>query len=91
MVHHIGLYKLKPGITPEETEEMMMRARMQLLKIDEVLSIKCGRRINPNPDAVGFYATRKVGTTREPRKRPAYRGFNLSRRSVTLQFQVSED
>ena len=36
MVHHIGLYKLKPGVTPEETEEMMMRARMQLLKIDEV-------------------------------------------------------
>ena len=45
MVHHIGLYKLKPGITPEETEEMMMNARMQLLKIDEVLSIKCGKRI----------------------------------------------
>ena len=36
MVHHIGLYKLKPGVTPEETEEMMMNARMQLLKIDEV-------------------------------------------------------
>ena len=47
MVHHIGLYKLKPGVTPEETEEMMMKARMQLLKIDEVLSIKCGRRVDP--------------------------------------------
>ena len=47
MVHHIGLYKLKPGITLEETEEMMMRARMQLLKIAEVLSIKCGRRVDP--------------------------------------------
>lgn len=50
MVHHIGLYKIKPGITPEETEEMMMNARMQLLKIDEVLSIKCGKRLDPeNP------------------------------------------
>ena len=47
MVHHIGLYKLKPGVTPEETEEMMMNARMQLLKIDEVLSIKCGKRVDP--------------------------------------------
>ncbi len=47
MVHHIALYKLKAGVTPEETEEMMMNARMQLLKIDEVLSIKCGKRINP--------------------------------------------
>ena len=45
MVHHIGLYKLKPHVTPEDTEEMMMNARMQLLKIDEVLSIKCGKRI----------------------------------------------
>lgn len=47
MLHHIGLYKLKPGVTPEETEEMMMNARMQLLKIDEVLSIKCGKRVDP--------------------------------------------
>ncbi len=47
MVHHIGLYKLKPDVRPEDTEEMMMRARMQLLKIDEVLSIKCGKRIEP--------------------------------------------
>src|ERR1700710_881218 len=46
MVHHIGLYKLKPHVTPEDTEDMMMHARMQLLKIDEVLSIKCGKRID---------------------------------------------
>ena len=47
MVHHIGLYKLKPNVTPEDTEEMMMNARMQLLKIPEVLSIKCGKRVDP--------------------------------------------
>jgi len=47
MVHHIGLYKLKPDVRPEDTEEMMMNARMQLLKIPEVLSIKCGKRIDP--------------------------------------------
>jgi Stress responsive A/B Barrel Domain len=47
MVHHIGLYKLKANVTPEDTEEMMMNARMQLLKIPEVLSIKCGKRIDP--------------------------------------------
>ena len=58
MVHHIGLYKLKPGITPEETEEMMMRARMQLLKIDEVLSIKCGKRFDPKNALAVFYRDR---------------------------------
>ena len=46
MVHHIDLYKLKTSVTPEDTEEMMMNARMQLLKIPEVLSIKCGRRVD---------------------------------------------
>jgi hypothetical protein len=45
MVHHITLYKLKPEVTPARIEEMMMNARMQLLKIQEVLSIKCGKRI----------------------------------------------
>ncbi len=47
MVHHIGLYKLKPSVTTQDVEQMMMKARMQLLKIDETLSIKCGRRIDP--------------------------------------------
>ena len=46
MIHHIVLYKLKPEVTPARVEEMMMNTRMQLLKIPEVLSIKCGKRIN---------------------------------------------
>ncbi len=46
MVHHISLYRLKPEVTPARVEEMMMNTRMQLLKIQEVLSIKCGKRIN---------------------------------------------
>ena len=41
------LYKLKPEVTPARVEEMMMNTRMQLLKIQEVLSIKCGKRIDP--------------------------------------------
>ena len=43
MVHHIVLFKLKPEVTLARFEEMMMNARMQLLKIPEVLSIKCGK------------------------------------------------
>src|SRR5438309_11267193 len=48
MVHHVVLYKLRPEVTPARIEEMMMNTRMQLLKIQEVLSIKCGKRIDPN-------------------------------------------
>ena len=47
MIHHIVLYKLKPEVTPARVEEMMMNTRMQLLKIPEVLNIKCGKRIDP--------------------------------------------
>ncbi len=46
MVHHVVLFRLKPEVTPARVEEMMMHTRMQLLKIPEVLSIKCGKRIN---------------------------------------------
>jgi len=47
MVHHIVLYKLKTEVTPARVEAMMMNTRMQLLKIPEVLNIKCGKRIDP--------------------------------------------
>ena len=56
MVHHIVLYRLKPEVTPARVEEMMMNARMQLLKIPEVLSIKCGKRIDPEMDWPFFIA-----------------------------------
>jgi Stress responsive A/B Barrel Domain len=56
MVHHIVLYKLKPTVTPADLEEMMMNTRMQLLKIPEVLSIKCGKRIDPKVPWAFFIA-----------------------------------
>src|SRR5215472_7474834 len=56
MVHHIALYKLKPEVTPARVEEMMMNTRMQLLKIPEVLSIKCGKRIEPEMEWPFFIA-----------------------------------
>ena len=48
MIHHVVLYKLKPEVTPARVEAMMMNTRMQLLKIPEVLSIKCGKRVDPD-------------------------------------------
>lgn len=46
MVHHLVLFKLKPEVTPDKVEQMMMNTRMSLLKIPEVLSVKCGKRID---------------------------------------------
>ena len=70
MVHHIVLYKLKSEVTPARVEEMMMNARMQLLKIPEVLSIKCGKRIDPETDwpffiAIDFESMDKFAMFRE--------------------------
>jgi predicted transcriptional regulator len=47
MIHHVVLYKLRFEVTPARVEAMMMNTRMQLLKIPEVLSIKCGKRVDP--------------------------------------------
>jgi Stress responsive A/B Barrel Domain len=44
MIHRIVLYKLKPEVTPEMVEDMMMQTRMQLLKIAIVSNVRCGRR-----------------------------------------------
>jgi hypothetical protein len=56
MVHHIVLFRLKPEVTPARVEEMMRHTRMQLLKIPEVLSIKCGKRIDPEMEWPFFIA-----------------------------------
>lgn len=70
MVHHIVLYKLNSDVTPAGVEAMMMNARMQLLKIPEVLSIKCGKRIDPELDwpffiAIDFESMDKYAIFRE--------------------------
>ncbi len=56
MVHHITLFKLKPSVTPAKLEEMMMGARIQLLKIPEILSVRCGKTIDPESDWPFFIA-----------------------------------
>ena len=50
MVHNVSLYKLKPEVTPAKLEEMMMTTRMSLLKIPEILSVKCGKNIDPRSE-----------------------------------------
>ncbi|MEI8341671.1 MAG: Dabb family protein [Verrucomicrobiota bacterium] len=70
MVHHIVLFVLKPHVTPSKLEEMMMNTRMQLLKIPEVLNIKCGKNIDPQSQwsffiAVDFESMDKLALYRD--------------------------
>jgi len=56
MIHHLVLFQLKPE-TDEETLEWMMReTRMRLLKIPEVLRVRCGKRLNAEEKWPFFFA-----------------------------------
>ena len=50
MVHHIVLCKLHPGVEDEQV------TRIRLLKIGEIRSIKCGKRIELSNDWGVFFA-----------------------------------
>ena len=56
MVHQISHFKLKPQVTPAKLEEMMVATRIQLLKIPEVLSVKCGKGIDSKSEWSFFIA-----------------------------------
>jgi len=55
--HHVVLYKLSP-VAPARIEEMMMNARMQLLKIPEVQTINAGNGIDPEYARAVLYRDR---------------------------------
>jgi hypothetical protein len=70
MVHHIILFKLKPEVTPAKLEQMMRNTRMSLLKIPEILSVKCGKAIEPKAAwpffiALEFDSLEKLAMTEE--------------------------
>lgn len=46
MIHHLVLFKLKPEADDAQVEWMMRETRMRLLKIPEVLNVKCGKNID---------------------------------------------
>ena len=62
MIHHLVLFKLKPCVDDATLEWMMRETRSQLLKIPEVLSLKCGRSIDPE-DPYQFFLSVDVEST----------------------------
>jgi hypothetical protein len=46
MVHHIALLKLKSSVTPEKIELILVETRIRLLKIPEVMNLRCGKKID---------------------------------------------
>ena len=70
MVHQVALFKLKPEVTPDKLEEMMVATRMQLLKIPEILTVKCGKGIERDQDwpffiTMDFESMEKLAVTED--------------------------
>ena len=64
------LFKLKPEVTPANHEKIMMTTRMTLLKIPEVLSVKCGKSIREDSPwpffiALEFESMEKLAVTED--------------------------
>ena len=70
MVHHITLCKLQPEVTLAKLEQLMMTTRMTLLKIPEILSVRCGKNIDPKSEwpffvALDFESMEKLAMTED--------------------------
>jgi hypothetical protein len=56
MVHQVALYKLQPDLPEGTLDDMIRRTRSLLLKIPEVLAVRCGKRIEPDAEWAFFVA-----------------------------------
>ena len=70
MLHNVTLFKLQPEVSPAKLEQLMMTTRMTLLKIPEILSVRCGKNIDPASEwpffiALEFESTEKLAMTED--------------------------
>jgi hypothetical protein len=62
MIHHLVLMKFRPEVDDEKIEWIMRETRMQILKIPEVLAVRCGRQIHPGQEWPFFLAIETEST-----------------------------
>lgn len=56
MIHYVALFKLKPKVTDQEIDTMIRSSRSQLLRINEALSVRSGKRIDEDCEWPFFLA-----------------------------------
>jgi Stress responsive A/B Barrel Domain len=66
MIHHLVLFKLKPDVGDEKVEWMLRETRIQLLKIPEVLSIRCGKNVDSEAEWPFFLSVELDSTEKLP-------------------------
>ncbi|MFQ3670801.1 MAG: hypothetical protein SNJ84_05025 [Verrucomicrobiia bacterium] len=55
MIHEVILAKLPNHAPPDLVETLMVETRMRLLKVPEILSLSCGKRIDPAANPYPFF------------------------------------
>ena len=48
MIAYLSLYQLRDDVDAEVFETLMSKTRVLLLRVPEVLTVKTGKRVNPN-------------------------------------------
>lgn len=60
MVHHISLLEVKPSVTPEQLESIMVETRIRLLKIPEINNLRVGKRIEVKTNPFTYFFSMDV-------------------------------
>jgi hypothetical protein len=66
MIYHLVLFKLKPEVDEDKIEWMMRETRIQLLRIPEVLSMRCGKRLDAKVEWPFFLSVELDSTDKLP-------------------------
>lgn len=56
MIHHISLFQTLPHVDEAKLGQMMIAARVSLLKIPEIAGVRCGKNVDTGSDWQFFVA-----------------------------------
>ena len=56
MIHHVALFQVQPHVDEAKLDQMMLAARMSLVKIPEVAGVRSGKNVDPKSSWHFFFA-----------------------------------
>jgi hypothetical protein len=59
MIHHVALFQVLPHVDDAKLDQMMIAARVSLVKIPEVSGVRCGKNVDTG-SSWGFFVAIEV-------------------------------
>jgi hypothetical protein len=59
MIHHVTLFQVQPHVDDAKLDQMMIAARVSLVKIPEVAGVRCGKNVDIG-SSWGFFVAIEV-------------------------------